>query len=269
MTIKTSLLGAALCLGAALPALAQNGGTMAPAPMSGGAMTGRAMTSDPMMAMSAQDKLFMTRAAEGNLAEITFGQLALDKGRTEGVKQVAQTIITGHRQAQNELMGLMLRMGMTMPPKVRATPPMLGAMPPMLGATHMAVQNALSKQKGDGFDKMYMAGQVEDHENTIALFQTEVANGQDPDLKAYATKYLPDIVGHTIMIYNVARQVSAPGIELRPMMPPIPPGVTPTMMGRPMPMDNMPGMMGSMSGMAGGMGGTDLKPIPNPPAPMK
>ena len=234
------------------------------------------MTSDPMMAMSAQDKLFMARAAEGNLAEITFGQLALDKSRTPGVKQVAQTIITGHRQAQNKLMGLMLRMGMTMQP-------MLGTTQPMLSATHMAVQNALSREKRDGFDKMYMAGQVEDHENTIALFQIEVANGQDPDLKAYASKYLPDIVGHTIMIYNVARQVAAPGIELRPAMPPIPPGVTPTMMGRPMTpammsgmMSTMPGMMGgtgaamgAMPGMADGTGASGLTPLPATPAPMK
>jgi len=262
MTIKTSLLGAALCLGAAMPALAQGGTPMAPAPMAGGAMMGNAMTSDPagmnggaMMAMSAQDKLFMTRAAEGNLAEITLGQLALDKTRTPGVKQVAQTIISGHSQAQNELMGLMKRMAFTMPP--------------MLGATHMVVQNALSKEKRQSFDKMYMASQVDDHENTIALFQTEVAGGQDPDLKAYATKYLPDIVGHTIMIYKVARQVGAPGIELRPMMPPIPPGVTPTMMGNPMPANMMPGMMGGMGGMTGGMGASDLTPIPNPPAPMK
>jgi len=269
MTIKTSLLGAALCLGAALPALAQGGGTMAPAPMAGGAMMGGAMAGGamampggPTMAMSAQDKLFMARAAEGNLAEITFGQLALGKSRTPGVRQVAQTIIAGHSQSQNELMGLMRRTALTLPP--------------MLSATHMVVQNALSKQKRDGFDKMYMAGQVDDHENTIALFQTEVANGQDPDLKAYATKYLPDIVGHTIMIYNVARQVSAPGIELRPQMPPIPPGVTPTMMGRPMSMGDMtgmagdmPGRAGDMPGMAGGMGAPDAGAMPKPPAPMQ
>lgn len=258
MTIKTSLWGAALCLGAALPALAQGAGPMAPAPMTGGAMAGGAMAGGPTatpggptMAMSAQDKLFMARAAEGNLAEITFGQMALGKSRTPGVRQVAQTIITGHTQSQNELMGLMQRTALTLPP--------------MLGATHMVVQNALSKEKREGFDKMYMAGQVEDHENTIALFQTEVADGQDPDLKAYATKYLPDIVGHTIMIYTVARQVSAPGMEMRPAMPPIPPGVTPTMMGRPMPMDMMPGMMGDMgkgTGTTPGMMGN------TPPAPL-
>jgi putative membrane protein len=251
MKLKTSLLGVALCLGAALPVLAQTGtmdnGTMSSGTMSGGTMSGGTMSggtmsggmmNGSMMAMSAQDQLFMTRAAEGNLAEITLGQMAQSKTRNAGVKNVAQTIIAGHSQAQTELMGLMRRKGM--------------AMTPMLSATHMAVSDALRKQKRDGFDRMYMAGQVDDHENTIALFQTEVMNGQDPDLKAYATKYLPDIVGHTLMIYAVARQVGAPGIQMRPMMPPIPPGVTPTMMGRPIDMTSTETMMNSMGMNANG-----------------
>ena len=239
MQLKTSLLGATFVLGAMVPAMAQtaNNGTMMGGNM-GTVTGGTTMTSAVMPAMSAQDQLFLTRAAEGNLAEVTLGQMALGKTRNAGVKNVAQTIITGHSQAQTELMGLMRGKGM--------------AMTPMLGATHMAVEGALSKQKRDGFDRMYMATQVDDHENAIALFQTEVMNGQDAELKAYASKYLPDIVGHTLMIYAVARQVGAPGIQMRPMMPPIPPGVTPTMMGRPIDMTSPATMMSSMGMNADG-----------------
>ena len=271
MKLKTSLLGAAFVLGAMVPAMAQTNGTMTDGTMNNGTMNNGTMTdgtmnngtmnngtmnngtmmNNAMMSMSAQDQLFMTRAAEGNLAEITLGQMAVGKTRNAGVKNVAQTIITGHTQAQTELMGLMRGKGM--------------AMAPMLGATHMAVQTALNKQKRDGFDRMYMASQVDDHENTIALFQTEIMNGQDADLKAYATKYLPDIVGHTIMIYAVARQVGAPGIQMRPMMPPVPPGVTPTMMGRPIDMTNSATMMSSMGMNANGtmMMGADGKMMMN------
>ncbi len=253
MQLKTSLLGATFVLGAMVPAMAQtaNNGTMTggtsksaivfdtlSVPNNGTMTGGTTMTSAAMPAMSAQDQLFLTRAAEGNLAEVTLGQMALGKTRNAGVKNVAQTIITGHSQAQTELMGLMRGKGM--------------AMTPMLGATHMAVEGALSKQKRDGFDRMYMATQVDDHENAIALFQTEVMNGQDAELKAYASKYLPDIVGHTLMIYAVARQVGAPGIQMRPMMPPIPPGVTPTMMGRPIDMTSPATMMSSMGMNADG-----------------
>ena len=238
-SLKTAILGAALVIGTTLPAFAQNG-TMDN--MSGGTGgTLRDMVNE-RMATSAQDQLFMVRAAEGNLAEITLAQLAMNKTKTPGVKSVAQTIIQGHSQAQTELMGLMTRKGMTMAP--------------MLSPTHMAVQSALQKAKNASFDKMYMSGQTDDHENTIALFQAEIMNGGDADLKAYASKYLPDIVGHTIMIYTVAKQVGAPGSELRPAMPPVPPGVTPTMM--PMDGSTMPGMMPQSPNTTGAMGGNAM-----------
>ncbi len=219
-------------------------GTMMQGGMMGGTGTGGTLREmvDARMATSAQDRLFMVRAAEGNLAEITLAQLAMNKTKTPGVLSVARTIVQGHTRAQTELMAIMARNGMTMPP--------------MLSPTHMAVQNTLQKARGANFDKMYMANQTDDHENTIALFQTQIMNGGDPELKAHASKYLPDIVGHTVMIYTVAKQVGAPGSELRPAMPPIPPGVTPTMM----PMDGMtmPGMMPQTPNTTGAMGGNPM-----------
>ncbi len=173
----------------------------------------------PMAMMSAQDQLFCLRAAEGNLAEITFARLALSKSRNASVRQTAQSILMGHTKAQSDLMALQKAKNITMMP--------------MLSATHMAVQDALQKANGEVFDRMYMAGQTSDHENTIALFSSEINAGTDADLKRYASQYLPDIVGHTILIYNVARQVNAPGSAMRPMMPPVPPGVTPMIMGQP------------------------------------
>ncbi len=201
--------------------------SMAPNSMSmasGAQMSDMQMSSGmmPGMMMSAQDQLFAARAAEGNLAEITFARLALNKSSNAKVRQTAQVILMGHTQAQNDLMRLMRAKNMTMMP--------------MLSATHMAAYDALQKAKGDNFDKMYMAGQTDDHENTIALFASETNAGMDDALKGYAGQYLPDIVGHTILIYNVAKQVKAPGSELRPMLPPVPPGVTPMLMGKPIDM---------------------------------
>ncbi len=236
MQLKTTLLGAAVMLGAALPMAAHAAPTT-------GTMTPTAMT-----ALSAQDQVFLVRAAEGNMAEVTLAQLALDKSKTPGVQSVARTIIDGHGRAQTELLGIARGKGMTAPP--------------MLSPTHMAVQKSLGKARRANFDKMYMANQTDDHENTIALFQTEVANGQDADLKAYAAKYLPDIVGHTIMIYQVAAQVGAPGSEMRPPSPPVPPGVTPTMM--PMPGMAMGGGMTS-GGTTSGTAQTGNSSRPYPP----
>lgn len=193
---------------------------------------GMAMTPASSMAamasLSAQDQLFITRAGEGNLAEITEAQMAVQKSKNTDVKNTAQTIITGHSQAQTDLMNIVMGKGIMFKP--------------VLSPTHMAVGDMLKKEKGMAFDKTYMANQTDDHENTVALFQSEIEQGTDPELKAYAQKYLPDIVGHTIMIYTVAKQVGAPGSDMRPPSPPVPPGITPTMM-------PMPGMSGTMPGM--------------------
>jgi len=184
----------------------------APAPPAPGTLAGV----PELTTLAPMDRLFMTRAAEGNMAEITLSQLALRKTKDSNVRMVAQTLISEHSKAQIELQATAARKGVVLPT--------------MLSPTHLAVQEKLSKAKKADFDKMFMAVQVDDHENTVALFTNEVSLGQDADARAAAIKYLPNILGHTVMIYNVARQVGAPGIEFRPVTPPSPPGVTITLM---------------------------------------
>jgi putative membrane protein len=158
--------------------------------------------------LSPADRLFVTRAADGNLAEVTTSQMALKKGRSPQVKQVAQMLIQQHGQAQAELKQLAARKGVTLPPT--------------LGPTHRIVGAALEGESGRGFDATYLGAQVEDHENTVALFQQEIASGQDPAVKAYAAKYLPKIEGHTAMIYRAAQGVGVTAMRFRPAQPPAP-----------------------------------------------
>lgn len=82
------------------------------------------------------------------------------------------------------------------------------------------VSQALASARGGKFDQMYTGAQVEDHGNTIALFQQEIASDQDSDVKAYAAKCLPNIVAHTAMIYGAASGVGVPMMRSRPSTPP-------------------------------------------------
>lgn len=148
------------------------------------------------------DRLFMLHAAQGNMAEIMTGQLALRKSRNAGVRMVAQTLITGHSMAQKDLAKTFKVRGMAMPTKP--------------SVMQQATYNMLSRLRGAAFDKAFMAAQVEAHEKTITLFEHEAMIGRDALAKAHATNKLPDIIGHTAMIYTVAAQVGAPGINLRP-----------------------------------------------------
>jgi putative membrane protein len=49
---------------------------------------------------------------------------------------------------------------------------------------------------GFPFDTAYMNSQIKDHQKAIALFETEISNGKDQELKDYARKYLPYIQMH-------------------------------------------------------------------------
>ena len=211
----------AACLSMGLAAL---GASVAHAQADTTGQTGNGMAT-MAATLNAQDQLFMLRAADGNKAEVMTSQLALKKSKDGGVKQVAQTLIDGHSRAETELEGLAALKGVT-PPK-------------MLGPTHTVISQQLMGANGKAFDQMFVGAQVEDHENTIALFQQEIAMGQDPQVKAYAAKWLPDIEGHTAMIYQTASTVNPTVMAMRPPSPPSGP---------------MTGMAGM--GMSGGTSGT-------------
>ena len=194
---------AAALTGLAWPSLAQQGttgtgaGTTSADTAAGGSMAST---------ISPADRLFLTRAADGNMAEIMTSQMALKKGENAETKTVAQMLITEHGTALDDLKKLAGQKGVPLPP--------------MLGPTHQIVSMMLAKDSGGKFDKDFLGAQVEDHENTIALFQQEIASGQDPDVKGYASQYLPKIVGHTNMIYGAAAGVGVMAMKFRPSTPP-------------------------------------------------
>lgn len=213
--------------------------------MSTGAQSAGAMT--PSATLNDTDKLFMLRSAQGDMAEISTGQMALKKSKAAQTKQVAQTIIMGHSASLKEGMGLAVLLGLPSPkgPNV----------------VDMIMAQKLSSLSGKDFDKQYLAGQQVDHENTVALYGMELSQGQDPQVKAFAAKYLPGVEGHTALIYHAALSVGASDSSLRPTTSPMVTGVAPASMTD---TNSMPGMSNGNGGMSnggmsngnGGMSGT-------------
>jgi putative membrane protein len=54
----------------------------------------------------------------------------------------------------------------------------------------------LKADRGAAFDRAYVNGQVEYQKGNAALFEQEIENGNDPDLKEFARRTLPKIVDH-------------------------------------------------------------------------
>jgi putative membrane protein len=128
------------------------------------------------------DRTFITNASEGNLAEVELGKLAVMKSGTESVRAFGQMMATEHQTALDELTGIADDKNAD----IMTT----------LNAKHEQMKQKLSAMTGYAFDTAYIHSQVKDHEATVALFQTEIANGADQDIKAYASKYLPHIQMH-------------------------------------------------------------------------
>lgn len=137
-------------------------------------------------ALSAQDKMFLKKAAIGNMAEISAGQLALSQASSDSVKTFAQQMVNDHTGCLNELRAMADSLKVTLP-----TEP---------DNEHKMVSQSLANKQGAAFDRAYIMAQVKDHKEVIALFKKEASTTSNPRLKAFAQKYLPVVQMHLQMI---------------------------------------------------------------------
>lgn len=145
--------------------------------------------------VSAQDAEFAKLAAAGGTAEVNFGQTAMHKAQSSVVKQFGTQMDQDHSPANLQLMNLCNQKHIDAP----------AAMDP----AHQALLVQLNAMSGPSFDRAYMQSQLQDHQTQIALFQQEAAQGQDPQLKAYAAQSLPMLRRHYQMAQQVAPSVGA------------------------------------------------------------
>lgn len=151
------------------------------------AQTNRSQTSNPAPSASRQvneiDRAFMATAAEAGIANIQMGQLALQRGSSQQVKQFAQAEITEQQNVASELK--------------RIAPQAQVSLPTTPGLKYQAALRRLSQLSGQLFDQAYLAeGGVNAHLENAATFQREVAFGQNPDLVRLANSGLPIINQH-------------------------------------------------------------------------
>ncbi|MFB2833168.1 DUF4142 domain-containing protein [Floridanema evergladense] len=144
--------------------------------------------------LSSSDRLFANKAAQGNLAEIRLSQLALERASSSEVKQYAQRMIDEHTQATNQLAQIAAQKGITLPRQ--------------LDAQHQQIERQLRQLSGASFDRAYMRAMVNDHAQTVALFQRQTEQGQDQDLVSFASTLLPAIQQHYAMANGMVRSLA-------------------------------------------------------------
>jgi len=140
--------------------------------------------------LSRSDIRFMREAAQGGMAEVRLGQLAVRRASSERVRRFGQRMIDDHSKANDELRDLAARKGVTLP----AT----------FGAAHRAMYDRLARLHGAAFDAAYIRNMRMDHQEDVSAFRTESNAGRDPDVRQFASKTLPIIREHYRMVSDMA-----------------------------------------------------------------
>ena len=143
-----------------------------------------AASSGSTLQFSAVDDNFIAQANLGAPFQIASGRLAEKKGTTAAIRDYAHLMVVSHIPVVNALNAILQRKNMAAPPNT------------LLHGAYNAMVASLEADRGIGFDRDYVEGQVEYQKGNAALFQYEIQHGADPDLKEFARQTLPKIEDH-------------------------------------------------------------------------
>jgi putative membrane protein len=170
-----------------------NTSTMASDTASSVATTASSTAPPAATTLSHDDQEFLTKAAQGGLAEVELGTLAVQKAASAEVKAFGNQMVTDHSKANDELKALAAQKGFTPPPEPNQEQKDLIA--------------KLSAKSGKDFDKEYMKAMVEDHEKDVKEFEKASRDASDPDVKAWAAKTLPTLQHHLQMAKETEKKI--------------------------------------------------------------
>ena len=136
---------------------------------------------------------FMQKAIEGNLAEIKVGQLAQQKGASEGVRHFGTVLEQDHSMANQQAMAAASSMGVTPPsqPSPKA----------------QELYQHLASLSGSQFDKAFVKAMVKDHKKDIAEYKKESKASSSPAAN-YAQQILPNLKKHLQLAESLERHPS-------------------------------------------------------------
>ena len=141
-----------------------------------------------VLAKDQPNQAFIKKAIEGNLAEVAVGQLAQQKGSSDGVKSFGRQLETDHSTANQKAISV-------------ATS--LNVMPPgEPNKQQKEIHQKLSRLSGAAFDREFVKNMVTDHKKDIAEYEKEAKRQNDP-AATYASETLPTLHNHMQMVQSL------------------------------------------------------------------
>jgi putative membrane protein len=142
---------------------------------------GIASAQEVALATDSPDAKFLTDAARGDVAEIKLGQLAQQKGESEGVREFGKMLEEDHSKAGKKTAELAKDLDVIPP-----------AQP---SAEQMAKYAELERLSGAEFDHAFAAEMVKGHQEAIAMYEKEAQSGSSKAAKL-AQDTLPTLRHH-------------------------------------------------------------------------
>ena len=155
------------------------------------AVSSGAPAAPPSAPLPSADRKFLTEAAQGGLAEIELGKLAVEKASNPDVKAFGHHMMEDHGKANEDLRKLADAKGV--------------AVPSALDAKEARLRDKLATLSGAAFDRAYVDAMVKDHKHDVAEFEKQSAGAHDPDVAAFATRTLPTLREHLARVEGISK----------------------------------------------------------------
>jgi putative membrane protein len=147
------------------------------------------------------DKQFLRSAAEGGIADVKMGMLAVEKGGPD-VKTLAQQMVDDHTAINKDIGDVADKLGVLLPKK--------------MSRDQQAEYEKLVGLSGKDFDTEYVTYIAKSHWQDLHNFHMEASVASDTELEAAVVKAMGTMHDHIGMIAKVA---STDGITLPPRPP--------------------------------------------------
>ena len=133
------------------------------------------------------DENILAMEAAGDSAEVVLSEIAASNATDAGVRAYAVMLRSDHARGLTETHALAHRLGLVPKPAADDTTEQ---------ATGHLAQRFQSLAKGTAFDSAFVNHEIEDHHHDIDDAHKMMATAQNPELKAFINKSLPELQTH-------------------------------------------------------------------------
>ncbi|QEH41517.1 DUF4142 domain-containing protein [Chitinophaga sp. XS-30] len=127
----------------------------------------------------------ITKAAEDGLYEVKITSSGKTKATSAGVKKLAEHMQKSHEKLNQQLAELATKKNVTIPTALNES-------------KERDIANIMEKT-GNDFDKAFVDELVDKHEKAIDLFEKTAEHAQDPEVRDWFSKTLPELRSHLEM----------------------------------------------------------------------